>query len=133
MNTIFHDHRGQPVYVLGLQAHNSSNGNETLLARSIQAVQRYHGNTLEVPVYWASIETAEGCFDFSMVDDLLVQVRQADLHLILLWFGFSKNCDANIPRKTNLMTALPVIRFSHGRKNHFCSLYQCDRFFVPIQ
>ena len=94
MTTIFHDRCGNPVYVLGLQAHNSSNGNRDMLARSIQAVQLYHGNTLEVPVYWASIEPAEGKFDFTTVDDLLLQVRQAGLHLILLWFGFSKNCDA---------------------------------------
>lgn len=94
MNTIFHDHSGKPVYVLGLQAHNSSNGNQAMIARSIQAVQLYHGNTLEVPVYWASIEPEEGTFDFTTVDDLLHQVRQAGLHLILLWFGFSKNCDA---------------------------------------
>ena len=94
MKTIFHDHCGRPVYVLGLQAHNSSLGSPAMIARSIQAVRLYHGNTLEVPVDWAAIEPEEGAFDFSCVDRLLAQIRPAGLHLILLWFGFSKNCDA---------------------------------------
>lgn len=84
MKTIFHDHCGRPVYVLGLQAHNSSLGSPAMIARSIQAVRLYHGNTLEVPVDWAAIEPKEGLFDFSCVDRLFHQVRPTGLHLILV-------------------------------------------------
>lgn len=93
METIFKDKDGKPVYVLGLQAHNSSNGCWEMIDRSISAVKQYHGNTLEVPVYWYQIEPEEGHFDLSMVKTLIKKVRENELYLIILWFGFSKNAD----------------------------------------
>lgn len=93
MDTIFKDRNGEPVFVLGLQSHNSSNGDREMLRRSIDAVKAYHGNTVEVPVYWYQLEPEEGVFDLSMVDSLIDQVRDAGLYLIILWFGFSKNAD----------------------------------------
>lgn len=93
MNTIFKDKNGGPIYVLGLQAHNSSNGCWEMIDRSISAVKQYHGNTLEVPVYWYQLEPEEGRFDLSVVKALIERVRESGLHLILLWFGFSKNAD----------------------------------------
>jgi beta-galactosidase GanA len=93
MDTIFKDKEGKPIYVLGLQSHNSSNGNWEMIDKSIKAVKLYHGNTLEVPVYWYQIEPEEGCFDLSMVETLIKKVRESGLHLIILWFGFSKNAE----------------------------------------
>ena len=93
METIFKDKTGKPVYVLGLQAHNSSNGCWEMIDRSISAVKQYHGNTLEVPVYWYQIEPEEGRFDLNMVRTLIKKVRENELYLIILWFGFSKNAD----------------------------------------
>lgn len=93
MQTIFRDGAGKPVYVLGLQAHNSSNGCWEMIDRAIQAVKRYHGNTIEAPVYWYQLEPEEGKYDFSQVSGLMERVRAAGLKLIILWFGFSKNAD----------------------------------------
>ena len=93
MNTIFKDKNGEAIYVLGLQAHNSSDGCWEMIDRSISAVKQYHGNTLEVPVYWYQIEPEEGRFDLEMVKTLIRKVRGNGLHLIILWFGFSKNAD----------------------------------------
>lgn len=93
MKTIFKDKNGTPVYVLGLQSHNSSFGCPEMIEKSISAVKKYHGNTLEVPVYWYQIEPEEGRFDMSMVKNLIEKVRESGLHLVLLWFGFSKNAD----------------------------------------
>lgn len=93
MNTIFYDKCAKPIYVLGLQAHNSSNGYWELIERAIQAVDCYHGNTLEVPVYWCQFEPEEGRYDRSQIQQLIERVRLAGLHLIVLWFGFSKNAD----------------------------------------
>ena len=93
MQTIFKDKNGKPIYVLGLQSHNSSNGSPEMIDKSISAVKQYHGNTLEVPVYWYQLEPEEGVFDLSMVEWLISRVRAIGLHLVILWFGFSKNCD----------------------------------------
>lgn len=93
MKTIFKDGQGKDLYVLGLQAHNSSNGCWEMIDRDIAAVKAYHGNTLEVPVYWYQIEPEEGHFQFDMVKELIHRIRKSGLHLILLWFGFSKNAD----------------------------------------
>ena len=93
MNTIFKDHNGRPIYVLGLQAHNSSNGCWEMIDRAIAAVKQYHGNTIEVPVYWYQLEPEEGRYDLSQVKELIRRVREAGLHLVILWFGFSKNAD----------------------------------------
>ncbi len=93
MKNIFKDKNGKPIFVLGLQAHNSSSLCDEMLDRAILAVKQYGGNTLEAPVYWFAIEPEEGKFDTSMVEHLIYKVREAGLHLVILWFGFSKNTD----------------------------------------
>ena len=42
-------------------------------------------------VTWESIEPEEGRFDFSLLDEILVQARRENLRLGLLWFGLWKN------------------------------------------
>ena len=93
MRTIFTDRDGKPIYVLGLQAHNSSNGCWEMIDSAIDAVKQYHGNTLEVPVYWYQLEPEEGVYDLSQVEELILRVRASGLKLIILWFGSSKNSD----------------------------------------
>ncbi len=48
-------------------------------------------NTVEMPVYWETLEPREGQFDYAQVDMLLAQARQHHKHLVLLWFGTWKN------------------------------------------
>ena len=93
MHSIFKDKNGKPIYVLGLQAHNSSMGCYEMIDSAIKAVKQYHGNTLEVPVYWYQLEPEEGIYDTSKVEELILEVRKSGLNLILLWFGSSKNSD----------------------------------------
>ncbi len=81
---------GKPFFILGGQAHNSS-GWPGMLPNVWEAITAMHANTLEVPIYWEQIEPVEGRFDFSLVDTLLVQARQHNKHLILLWFATWKN------------------------------------------
>lgn len=95
MDTIFRDRDGKPVYVTGLQAHNSSSTSPELIEKSMHAVELFGGNTLEAPVYWYRIEEEEGDYDFSTVQALIDQVRGRGLHLILLWFGVNKNGHPN--------------------------------------
>ncbi len=81
---------GAPFFILGAQAHNSS-GWPAMLPALWNAIEEVHANTLEVPVYWEQVEEEPGKFNFSLVDTLLVQARQHQVHLVLLWFATWKN------------------------------------------
>lgn len=95
MSTNFlRDKNGKPRLLLGLQAHNSSTGTH-MIEKAIHAVKLYGGNVIEVPIYWNIIEPEEGKFDTRSVKDLILQVRNASLKLIILWFGTSKNGHPN--------------------------------------
>jgi hypothetical protein len=83
--------KGQPFMPMGGQSHNSSAYNADEIASAIAGVKALGGNTLIAPVYWEQVEPLEGRFDFAAVDMLLTEARQAELHLILLWFGTWKN------------------------------------------
>jgi beta-galactosidase GanA len=81
---------GQPFLMLGGQAHNSS-GWPGMLPQVWQAIEAMHANTLEVPIYWEQIEAQPGKFDFSLIDTLLLQAREHNKRLVLLWFATWKN------------------------------------------
>ena len=55
------------------------------------AIDTMHANTLEVPIYWEQVEPEEGKFDFSLIDTLLIQAREHNVRLVLLWFATWKN------------------------------------------
>jgi hypothetical protein len=81
---------GQPFLMLGGQAHNSSAW-PGMMPQVWSAIKAMHANTLEVPIYWEQIEPQPGKFDFSMIDTLLKQGREHNVHLVILWFGTWKN------------------------------------------
>ena len=81
---------GAPFFILGAQSHNSS-GWPAFLPRLWTAIREVNANTLEVPVYWEQIEPRPGAFDFSLVDTLINQAREHQVHLVLLWFATWKN------------------------------------------
>jgi hypothetical protein len=81
---------GQPFFILGGQAHNSS-GWPGMMPQVWSAIEAMHANTLEVPIYWEQVEAQQGKFDFSLVDTLLMQGREHKVHLVLLWFATWKN------------------------------------------
>ena len=81
---------GQPYFILGGQAHNSSAW-PGMLPQLWQAVETMHANTLELPVYWEQVEPQPGRFDFSIIDTLLLQAGRHKTRLVLLWFATWKN------------------------------------------
>lgn len=85
---------GAPYLILGAQVNNSSAW-PAFLPKVWPAMEALHVNTVEFPVYWEQVEPVEGKFDFSIVDTLLTQARERQLHLILLWFGTWKNGSAH--------------------------------------
>lgn len=89
-NDFLYNRRGEPVFVAGLQCHNSSSGTP-MIEETIETIKLYGGNLLEAPVYWCEVEKEEGVYDMSLVASLVDKVRDAGLYLIPLWFGASKN------------------------------------------
>jgi hypothetical protein len=81
----------KPFFPVGGQSMNQSGYNASEAGPALKAVKALHGNTILIPVYWEQVEPAEGCFDFTSVDELLASARQYDLKLILLWFAIWKN------------------------------------------
>lgn len=81
---------GQPFFMLGGQAHNSSAW-PGMMPQVWSAVKTMNANTLEIPIYWEQIEPKQGKFDFSLVDTLLKQGREYNVRLVLLWFATWKN------------------------------------------
>jgi hypothetical protein len=81
---------GQPFFMLGGQAHNSSAW-PGMMPQVWYAVKTMNANTLEIPIYWEQIEPQPGKFDFSLVDTLLKQGREHNVRLVLLWFATWKN------------------------------------------
>lgn len=81
---------GQPFFILGAQAHNSSAW-PGMLSQVWVAIEKMHANTLEIPIYWEQVEAQRGKFDFSLIDTLLIQARMHHVHLVLLWFATWKN------------------------------------------
>ncbi len=94
MNGFFKDKQGNPLFLLGLQAHNSSTGT-SMLDKAIAAVKLYGGNVLETPLYWNAIEPEMDRYDMTLVRDTVDRARAAGLKLVLLWFATSKNGHPN--------------------------------------
>lgn len=93
-NWLFHTRDGRPFMPIGVQTHNSSSGTG-LVDASLRVLKQFGGNTLEAPVYWNAVEPEEGQYDFTLVRDVIDRVRKIGAHLILLWFGMSKNGHPN--------------------------------------
>jgi hypothetical protein len=81
---------GQPFFMFGGQAHNSSTW-PRMLPQVWSTIESIHANTLEIPIYWEQVEPQPGRYDYSMVQMLLDQARERDVRLVLLWFATWKN------------------------------------------
>ncbi|HWA95894.1 MAG TPA: DUF5597 domain-containing protein [Terracidiphilus sp.] len=81
---------GKPFLMLGGQIHNSSAW-PSELPQVWKSMAELNANTVEAPVYWEQMEPAEGKFDFTNVDAVVLGAREHNLRVVLLWFGTWKN------------------------------------------
>jgi hypothetical protein len=79
-----------PYLMLGAQVHNSSSW-PAELPKVWPAMEYLRVNTVEMPVYWEQFEPRPGAYDTTLIDTLLAEARQHQVHLVILWFGTWKN------------------------------------------
>ena len=78
---------GKPFLMLAGELHNSSSSSVEYMKPIWPRLVQMNLNTVLTPVSWELIEPEEGKFDFTIVDGLIRDAGEYDLHLIFLWFG----------------------------------------------
>ena len=81
----------KPFLIRGGELGNSTASSSESMAPVWEKLVRLNLNTVLMPIYWELIEPAEGKFDFSLIDNLILDARKHDLKIVPLWFGSWKN------------------------------------------
>ncbi|MBQ9065840.1 MAG: DUF5597 domain-containing protein [Blautia sp.] len=85
----------KPFFCHAGEIHNSSASDLNYMKENVWPnLRSLNMNSVIAPVYWEVIEEAEGIYDFSSVDGLILQAREEGLKLIFLWFGLWKNAES---------------------------------------
>jgi hypothetical protein len=82
---------GHPFLIVGGELRNSSSSNREHMRAEWPRLAAIPINTVLTPVSWDMIEPEEGRFDFDLLDGLIADARQQNLHLVLLWLASWKN------------------------------------------
>jgi hypothetical protein len=77
--------------MLAGELHNSSLSSATYMRTVWANMKATNINTLLGSITWEMIEPIEGVFNFSFLDEVILDARKYDMHLVLLWFGSFKN------------------------------------------
>lgn len=87
--------KGTPFLALSGEIHNSSSSNLEYMNTEVwPKLKDLNMNSVIVPLYWEMIEPTEGEYCFELLDGLIRQAREHEMHLILLWFGLWKNSES---------------------------------------
>jgi beta-galactosidase GanA len=81
----------QPFIILGGELGNSTSSSFIDTEDAFAKLQKLNLNTVLVPAYWEQIETEEGKFNFSLIDDIINSAQKHNLKIVFLWFGAWKN------------------------------------------
>src|SRR5579885_1240003 len=82
---------GKPFLMLAAEIHNSSSSSLEYMKPIWPRLAAIPLNTVLTPLSWELIEPAEGKYDFSLVDGLIQQARENNLHIVFLWLASWKN------------------------------------------
>lgn len=82
---------GKPFLLISGELHNSTAGGFKYMRPVWKRLKEKNLNSVIATVSWELIEPEEGKFNFSLVDSVIAGARNADLKLILIWFGSWKN------------------------------------------
>ncbi|KAJ0419168.1 glycoside hydrolase superfamily [Aspergillus carlsbadensis] len=82
---------GQPFLMLPAELQNSSLSSADYMSTVWDNLKSCNFNTLLGGVPWEMIEPREGDYNFTEIDRIILDARQKELRLVLLWFGSSKS------------------------------------------
>ncbi len=86
--------QGKPILLLSGELHNSTCGGFEYMRPVWKRLAQKNLNSVIATVSWELVEPAEGKFDFTLVDSLIAGARDANLKLVLIWFGSWKNASS---------------------------------------
>lgn len=85
---------GEPFLMLSGELHNSTAGGFKYMKPVWKKLAAKNLNSVIATVSWELIEPEEGKFDFALVDSTISGAREANLKLVLIWFGSWKNASS---------------------------------------
>lgn len=114
---------GKPFIMLSGEIHNSSTGSAHYMKDIWQRMADKNMNSIIAAATWELVEPEEGKFDFTLVDEMIYGCREADLKLVILWFGSWKNGRSTyVPGWVkNDPERFPLAYNSAGRKGNIVS------------
>ena len=85
---------GKPLLLISGELHNSTCGGFDYMRPVWKRMAEKNLNSVIATVSWELVEPEEGKFDFTLVDSMIVGARNANLKLVLIWFGGFKNASS---------------------------------------
>jgi beta-galactosidase GanA len=82
---------GKPCLLISGELHNSTCGGFEYMRPVWKGLAAKNLNSVIATVSWELIEPKSGKFDFALVDSIIKGAREANLKLVLIWFGSWKN------------------------------------------
>lgn len=86
---------GKPFVMLAGEIHNSSNSSIGYMNRLWPTLKELNLNTVLAAISWEQFEPREGCFDYTLIDNLIAGARANDMKVVVLWFGSWKNGESS--------------------------------------
>ncbi|WP_457102012.1 GH35 family beta-galactosidase [Microbacterium sp. P5_E9] len=86
---------GAPFLSLGGELHNSSPSSPAYMAPVWDRLAENGVRSIIGAASWQLVEPEEGLFDFTAVDDQIIQARARGIRLVLIWFGSYKNAESS--------------------------------------
>jgi beta-galactosidase GanA len=88
---------GKPFLMLAGELNNSSSSSLDYMRPVWPRLATMSLNTVLTPLSWELVEPVEGKFDFTLLDGLLSQAREQNLHIVFLWLATWKNGMSSYP------------------------------------
>jgi hypothetical protein len=116
---------GKPMLLLAGELHNSTAGGFSYMRPVWKRLAEKNLNSVIATVSWELVEPEEGKFDFSLVDSVIYGARDADIKLVLIWFGSWKNAGSvYIPSWVKKDYAIyPRAKDEHGKPLEILSTF----------